>query len=112
MLQTSVKSLENRWKLFYDVCDVEILLVKLFSTLLTVPEESIELITMAFPFNDKSNGIWTTLWRVRYSCWQQKHFSLSNVDIPRRAFVNNLDCDITFELVKELLAFVVVIVFA
>lgn len=82
-------------------------------TIFTKPKELVNFAWFAVALNNKSDGVGGALWRVGNAGRKQKHLSFPDMDSLRLSFfIDNLDTDVTFDLVEKLLAFLPVIVFA
>src|SRR5690606_26859523 len=99
-------------KLRYDIRHLRILFIKIIATVIAMPDESFYLTLSAIAFKYQTYGVGRTSRAMRHPRGQQEHIACLNVYIFGSAFVNYFKHNIPFELVKNLLPLIVVIIFS
>ena len=110
--QATIEILEPGLKILFDIVQYKPVFVQKVVAIFTIPLEAVlHLAVFAFAFYHQTHGIWASPGLVGHIGWQKKHFSLLNWNRNGLAFFLHPHFDIAFELVKELLGFVVVVIF-
>src|SRR5690606_22057111 len=89
---------------------LRIFLIKLFPAVFAMPDKTIHFPLSSVSFKYNSNGARGSSGAVGHSSGQEKHLSGFDQDVPGFVFVNNLQGNVSFDLVEDFLPIVVVIV--
>ncbi len=111
MLCISIKPLEDRRKLTYDIGKWEKLLVEFVPARFAEPHKRIKLIReVPFALNHQTDGVRRTLGGVRGSGRKQEYLALLDMNVTGLSVIDDFHRDIALDLVEELLTLVIMVV--
>lgn len=112
ILFTLVKPVHDRRKLFHNVCQMEILAVNFVTALFAEPDTPVRILFIANFFDDETHRVCRSLRRMRDFGWQQEYFAFTDRDVFHLPVLYDAERDVSLDLVKKLLALVIVEVFS
>ncbi len=98
--------------LAFDVDELEEFLMDHRVTLVAVPTQAVAFMGQTLTFDDETDGVRGATRRVGNAGWKQKQFAFSNLEIAFFTILDDRERDIAFKLIKQLLAWVDVVVAA